>query len=281
LRHIGDVPSLFGTREHPRDMATTPGPFVDDKHQPLLNLPPVVSWLLLAMAAIELLVTLDPRGLGAALFETFAFVPLRMSFAIAPQAALAALADSDALGSAPNAELMNALNAGRAVYLTPLTYAFLHGGWGHLAINGLTLAAFGAPVARKTGALRFLLFFAACAVAGAATHYFLYPLDTTPVVGASAAISGTTAAIVRFAFAPGARPGAQGAFDGRATASLAQLGGNRTALLFLAVWLGANFVLGTLPQGDGSQTVAWEAHVGGFLFGLLTFGAFDRRAAPA
>lgn len=243
----------------------------------ILNLPGVVSALLGVMAAIQLFVAIGPASVALAFYDAFAFIPLRLSFLMAPQHVLEALG-----GRAPDGaeEIVTMLGAGPLVYLTPLSYAFLHGGWTHLLINALTLAAFGAPVARRLGTARFLWFFGACAVAGALTHLALHPLDATPVVGASAAVSGTMAAIVRFAFTPGARLG-YGAIDGRETktASLSQLGENRQAMLFLIVWFGANLLFGAFPEAMGStEPIAWEAHLGGFLFGLLTFGAFDHWA---
>lgn len=249
--------------------------------EPIINLPGVVSALLGVMFAIELFAALGPKGLVYAVYDALAFVPLRLSFALAPQTVLSSLAEADALGGAAQGQIAATLNSGRTVYFTLLTYAFLHGGWTHLSINGLTLAAFGAPVARRLAPARFLAFFIACAVAGALAHYAFHPLDAAPVVGASAAISGTMAAIVRFAFTPGARLGDNGAIDGRGatTASLSQIGENRQAMLFLVVWFGANFLLGALPSASGSsEPVAWEAHIGGFLFGLLTFGAFEPSA---
>lgn len=241
----------------------------------VLNLPGVVSALLGVMAAVQLFAAFAPSSLVHGFYGAFAFIPLRLSFALAPERVLAAL------GALPldqgGEEIAAQLSDGPLVFLTPLTYAFLHGGWTHLAINALTFAAFGAPVAQRLGVRRFLWFFGACAVAGALTHYALHPLDATPVVGASAAISGTMAAIVRFAFTPGARLG-RGAMDGRGTrtASLSQLGENRQAMLFLIVWFGANLLFGVFPEAMGStEPIAWEAHLGGFLFGLLTFGAFD------
>jgi membrane associated rhomboid family serine protease len=251
---------------------------VDADRERMLNLPGVVAALLGVMTAIECFAAFGPKGLVYSLYDAFAFVPLRLSFALAPAAALSSLTDADALGAEAQGQIVAMLNGGRLVYLTPLTYAFLHGGWTHLVINGLTLAAFGAPVARRLEPARFLLFFAACAVAGALAHYAFHPLDATPVVGASAAISGTMAGIVRFAFNPGARLGENGAIDGRETrtVSLSQIGENRQAMLFLVVWFGANFLLGAFPEAAGStEAVAWEAHIGGFLFGLLTFGAFE------
>lgn len=244
----------------------------------MLKLPGVVSALLGVMAAVQLLAAAGPASIAYAFYDAFAFIPLRLSFLLAPQRVLAALGARPLDQGAD--EIVTMLAASPLVYLTPVTYAFLHGGWTHLLINALTLAAFGAPVARRLGAGRFLWFFFACAIAGALAHLALHPLDATPVVGASAAISGTMAAIVRFAFTPGARLG-HGAIDGRETrtASLSQLGENRQAMLFLIVWFGANFLFGAFPEAMGSsEPIAWEAHLGGFIFGLLTFGAFDHGA---
>ncbi|KAF2991615.1 rhomboid family intramembrane serine protease [Methylocystis sp. MJC1] len=245
----------------------------------LINLPGVITALLGAMAAVQIFVALAPKGLVYSLYDAFAFIPLKLSFLLAPKAALAALSQGEALDSNVQEQIATALTAGPTVYVTPLSYAFLHGGWTHLFINALTLAAFGAPVARKLGSPLFLLFFAACAVAGAATHFALHPFDAAPVVGASAAISGTMAAIVRFAFTPGARLGEDGDGSVARTASLRRLTANRQAMVFLIVWFAANALLGVFPEAAGSsEPIAWEAHIGGFLFGLLTFGAFDHWA---
>ena len=259
-------------------MGRVKGGQVDADREKLINLPGVITSLLAVMAAIQLAVSYGPSSLAYALFDAFAFIPVRLSFLLWPQTVLEAFEAQDAASPAAQQQLALVLSGGPGVFLTPLTYAFLHGGWTHLAINGLTLAAFGAPVARRLGDLRFLIFLAACAIAGAMAHYVFHPLDSTPVVGASAAISGTMAAIVRFAFAPGSRLGDSGATDGREakTAPLSQLSENRQAMLFLVVWFAVNLLLGAFPQAAGaSEAVAWEAHIGGFLFGLLSFGAFD------
>ena len=252
------------------------------RSEPIINLPGVISGLLLLLIAIQFFVVSGPKSLVYPFYDALAFIPLRLSFALAPQGVLSALAEGR-LGANGGQEVAAALGAGPMVYLTPLTYALLHGGWAHLGVNALTLAAFGAPVARRLGSPGFLAFFAACAAAGAMAHFMLFPFDALPVVGASAAISGTMAALARFAFAPGLRLDDVGA-RGPATAPLGALGENRQALVFVVVWLGANFLMGAFPEASGStEPIAWEAHVGGFLFGLLTFGAFDhwaRRRRP-
>lgn len=242
----------------------------------LINMPGVITALLGAMVAIQSFVAVAPKGLVYSLYDAFAFIPLKLSFLLEPKAATAALSQGKALDLSVQELITAALSPGPTVYVTPLSYAFLHGGWTHLSINALTLAAFGAPVARRLGPPLFLLFFAACAVAGAATHFALHPFDAAPVVGASAAISGTMAAVVRFAFTPGARLGEDGDKRQARTAPLRRLTANRQAMVFLIVWFAANALLGAFPEAAGSsEPIAWEAHIGGFLFGLLTFGAFD------
>lgn len=245
----------------------------------LLNLPRVVSALILLFVSIEALTAFGPDWFSDALYEAFSFIPARLTARVDPQAVMARL---ESLGrEATRADVDLLFNSGVSVYATPLTYAFLHGGWTHLFVNALTLAAFGSPVARRFGAPVFLLFFGCCAVAGAMAHLLLHPTGLAPVVGASAGISGTMAAIVRFAFVPGAALGygrARGLME-EEPEPLGQLGGNRPAMLFLLVWFGVNLLLGAFPQAAGvSGSIAWEAHIGGFVFGLVSFSAFDRAA---
>ena len=106
-----------------------------------------------------------------------------------------------------------------------------------------------------------------------------------PVIGASAAISGTMAAAIRFVFVPGAPLGARLGFGSRADdrayqqkpLPLLRVLTDRRAVAFLVIWFVANFVFGvaSVPLGITSAAVAWEAHVGGFLAGLLLFPLFD------
>lgn len=241
----------------------------------ILNLPGVVSLVLGVLAAIQLVMSALPTAAVEAVYVELAFVPGRIAFAFWPEAAAQAMAQQF---HADAADIADELRALPTPWWTLLTYALLHGGWTHLSVNGVTLAAFGSPLARRFGDARFLVFLALTAIAGAAAHLVVHPFDLAPVVGASAAISGTMAASARFAFAqfraegePSAAP--QGA-------SLAELWRNRQALTFVAVWFGVNLLFGLFPQATGeSELIAWEAHVGGFAAGLLLFGVLDPRAA--
>ena len=164
---------------------------------------------------------------------------------------------------------------------TFVTYAFLHGSWTHLIVNAVWLLAFGTPVARRFGAVRFLMFFAVTAAGGALAHLAVYSGTRVPMIGASAAISGFMAASIRFAFQRGGPLRLIGnnqddAYRVPALPLLAVLRDPRV-LVFLAVWFGLNIVfgLGSIGLDGGEQAIAWQAHIGGFLAGLLGFAAFD------
>ena len=165
---------------------------------------------------------------------------------------------------------------------TFVSYMFLHADMTHLLVNSLWMLVFGSVVARRLGTTRFLLFSLLCGVGGIALHLVARWGDPVPVIGASAAISGQMAGAVRFMFAPGGvLGGIGGAVDPRlsAPAPLMAVFRNKTAMIFLAVWFALNLMtgLGGVSLNGEQVQVAWEAHLGGFLTGLLAFGLFDRR----
>ncbi len=162
---------------------------------------------------------------------------------------------------------------------TFVTYALLHGSWVHLLTNAVWLVAFGSAVARRFGPLRFWLFSAAAAAGGASLHLALHFGDPIPVVGASAAIAGQMAAAARFVFDAGGpmvlrRGGDDSAFR-RPARSLVDTFRNRSAMIFILVWFGINLAVGLGSSVSGGLAIAWEAHIGGFLVGLLLFRFFD------
>lgn len=165
-------------------------------------------------------------------------------------------------------------------YLSPLSYSLLHGSFAHLIVNMVWLAAFGSPLAARIGPARFCAFWAATSLGAVALHYVLHPVDATPLVGASGAISGMMGAAARFGFHVDRRRG-RGAFEG-AMLSIPAVFASRTAVTFLAVWMGVNFLMGFgFGTPDGQTQIAWEAHIGGFLVGFLLLRPFDRPAPPA
>jgi membrane associated rhomboid family serine protease len=256
----------------------------------ILNVPPVILGLVVTLVAIQALQGAVSPLTQFKIFAFFAFVPGRFTFALDPGLVNAAF-EATARSSESAAQLATFfLGDGRPLWWTPLTYALLHGGWAHVGVNCLWLVAFGSAVARRFGAARFLYFCAVAAVAGALMHFVTHMADLQPVVGASAVVSGAMAAVVRFAFQPGAPLGAGLGFSDRRAdrvyrmpaLPLREVASNRTALTFLGFWLVANFLSGVFPASIGltDVTIAWEAHVGGFLVGLLAFDWFDP-PAPA
>jgi membrane associated rhomboid family serine protease len=223
------------------------------------------------------------------LLTTFAFVPGRLTYIFDP----AGVADTFStmtgpFGRAQEEVARTFLGDGRPQWWTLLTYALLHAGWLHVLVNSLWLAAFGAPVARRFGTVRFLLLLVVTAAAGALMHYATHRFDLMPVVGASASVSGAMAAAARFVFQPLAPLGEGAAFGSGASEAyrqpalpLLRVFTNARTLPFLIVWFGANLLFGisSAPLGITDGPIAWEAHVGGFLAGLLLFPLFDPPAA--
>ncbi|MGH6770937.1 MAG: rhomboid family intramembrane serine protease [Xanthobacteraceae bacterium] len=164
---------------------------------------------------------------------------------------------------------------------TFVSYALLHADLNHLFFNLIWLLAFGVPVARRFGAARFLVFCAATAAAGALAHLATHWGSFAPMIGASGAVSGAMAGAMRFVFQRGGPLGLLGRGDDEAyrvpAAPLTAMLRDPRALGFLAVWFGVNLLFGVgavaLPGVDGA--VAWQAHLGGFLAGLLGFALFD------
>jgi membrane associated rhomboid family serine protease len=162
-----------------------------------------------------------------------------------------------------------------------LTYAGLHANTPHILTNLLWLAVFGSPLARRLETPRFLALLAAGAVAGALMHLWANPADVAPLVGASAAISAATGAAARFVFSIGLRMDMMGdptRVRLLPALTLVQLVQNRAALAFILIWFATNWLFGAgvVTFGGMEESIAWQAHVGGFLAGLLLFPLVDR-----
>ncbi|WP_187969282.1 rhomboid family intramembrane serine protease [Aquibium microcysteis] len=149
---------------------------------------------------------------------------------------------------------------------TYVTYAFLHGDFFHLAGNMLFLWVFGDNVEDALGHFRFLLFYCACAAAGAAFHGMLAPGSEIPLVGASGAIAGIVAAylilhprvkvwVLAFGRIPLRIP----------------------AFVPLILWVGFQVLM--LSVGDDSN-ISWATHVGGILCGALLIVILKRPEVP-
>jgi membrane associated rhomboid family serine protease len=166
---------------------------------------------------------------------------------------------------------------------TFFTYALLHANLLHIGLNLAWLIPFGAALARRFGAWRYVAFMLVTAVAGAFAQLACAPGSEEPMIGASAAISGAMAGAMRFVFQPHGpletwRDGPRNGEAYRVPAlSLVATFRDPRLLFFLGVWMGLNalFGLGAVSFGEQGQQIAWQAHIGGFVAGLVLFGAFD------
>lgn len=142
------------------------------KHPPLINLPPVTKYILLALIVIHVIVhVLLNEADQSAVILYFGFIP--------------------ALWAGHDIFEFEALSA-----LSPLTYMLIHGSWLHLFMNGMMLMAFGAGVEPWLGAKRYFIFLIVCGLIALIPEILINPLSQSPLVGASGAISGLFAAIL-------------------------------------------------------------------------------------
>lgn len=166
---------------------------------------------------------------------------------------------------------------------TPFTHALLHGGWDHLLVNVAWFAIFATPVARRYGAGPMLAVFLVSAAAGAALFAATTLYSGAYLIGASGGVAGLTGAATRFIFQPvivthnpdtGER-----IIVGRRLASFADLWRDSRARLFILIWVALNAAAPLLPLITGTQLgIAWQAHLGGFIAGILMVGLFERRS---
>ena len=151
---------------------------------------------------------------------------------------------------------------------------FLHGGWLHLIGNMWYLWIFGDNVEDALGPVGFLIFYLVTGLAAGVTHYVLQPESAIPTVGASGAISGVLAGYA--VLFPRAR-----------VVTLVPLGFfiqlmELPAVVLLVIWVVIQALSGLVSFGVGQAGgVAWGAHVGGFVAGLILVKLFRPRQVMA
>jgi len=195
---------------------------------------------------------LTPRA-GDAFIMTYGLVPAKIQMALA---------------GSPHVTIGDAL--------VPLfTCMFLHGGWLHILGNMWFLWIFGGNVEDRLGPLTFLLFYLVCGIASGITQAVFSWGSHIPSVGASGAISGVLGAYI--VFFPYARiltlvPLFIFFFTARIP-----------AMIFIGLWFVVQFLSGVGTLGAtgaaASGGVAWWAHIGGFVLGVVLAGLVKGRPA--
>ena len=225
------------------------------RRQPFLRAPPAVVWLVLFLLCAHAARVVFFAGAETSWFFEYGLVPARYSHSYL---------------------VSHGVNPGNILdrALPFVTYMFLHANFTHVVANSVWLLAFGPVVARRFGTWLFLAFFLVCGIAGAGLHLAWNWGSDSPVIGASAAVSGLMAAAFRMLPLPPAA--------GRALAPIL----SARILLWSALWAIVNVVAGLTGFGTGGhvEVVAWQAHMGGYAAGLFLAGPFNslaRRNEPA
>jgi membrane associated rhomboid family serine protease len=145
-----------------------------------------------------------------------------------------------------------------------ITSMFMHGSLMHLLGNMLFLWIFGNNVEDSLGGIRFLLFYLLAGIAASLIHTLFHPLSLTPVLGASGAISGVMGAYL--VLYPRAR------IHTLVFLFILVTTVDIPAAVFLIVWFLFQFF-----YAGGGEGVAWLAHVGGFIMGILLLRLLQNR----
>jgi membrane associated rhomboid family serine protease len=158
----------------------------------------------------------------------------------------------------------------QTAWITLFSSMFLHGGWLHIISNMWILIIFGDNVEERMGGLGYLVFYLLSGVAAGLLQAFLLPDSPVPMVGASGAIAGVLGAYLLLY--PRAR-----------ILSLVPIVFFFTLIeipapVFLLFWFASQLFSGVLSlSGAAGSGIAWWAHIGGFVFGLICVFLFARR----
>ena len=158
---------------------------------------------------------------------------------------------------------------GETVWYAPLTSMFLHGGWLHLIGNMWFLWVFGNNVEDSMGRFRYIVFYLLCGLAAAATQTLLNPASPIPMVGASGAISGVMGAYVLL------YPRVRVHMLVILVIFITRI--QVPAFVMVGYWFLLQLLGGAAALGQEGGGVAFGAHVGGFVAGVLLVGLFKDR----
>jgi membrane associated rhomboid family serine protease len=202
---------------------------------------PFITWAIIAVNGIIFLFELSlPKNLLQQLFYVFGLVPARYSY--------------------PSWAVIHGLSFDD--YLSFLTAMFLHGGWLHIIGNMWFLYIFGSTVEDGLGHLRFLILYFLAGIAASVLYFLIDIRSKIPEFGASGAIAGVMGAyIVMF---PRAR------ILTLILIFIFPIFVELSAFFYMGYWFFIQLVAGTLSFGSQQQGgIAWWAHVGGFLAGMM------------
>lgn len=223
---------------------------------------PWVTWGLIAINVVVFLYQLSLGSLASEFMFAYSVVPVALVHGI-PQTSAQGI-PADLPFQTPN-----------PVYLTLITSMFLHAGWLHIGGNMLYLFIFGDNVEDRMGHLPYLVFYLFCGIIASLAQIAVGPNVAIPSVGASGAIAGVLAAyLVLFPWA-----GVRTIIFIFIFFTIVTL----PAIVLIGLWFALQFFdgfasLANVQQGMGG--VAYFAHVGGFIAGLIITFALRSRLRP-
>lgn len=157
-----------------------------------------------------------------------------------------------------------------AGWTTIFSAMFLHGGWFHILSNMWVLFIFGDNVEARMGGFKYFVFYLLSGMAAGLLQTYILPSSQVPMIGASGAIAGVLGAYLIL-------------FPRSRIASLVPILFIFTiieipAFVFLIFWFVSQIYSGLFSiQGGSGSGIAWWAHIGGFLFGMMAVFLFARR----
>ncbi|OPF97126.1 rhomboid family intramembrane serine protease [Rhodopseudomonas palustris] len=231
----------------------------NDNHEPMFNLPRVIMVFILLSAGIFIGRTWYLSGDGAATFLlTFCFTPMRYHY----------LTTGDGFPGGWAAGLWS-----------PFTYVFLSPSLQSLIFDMLWLAAFGTAVARRFGALRFILFTAVAAAIGAGLFWLLSGSGETVLLGPNFVVAALLGAAIRFIYSAGiAGILTMGGDAWRQPAlGIVEMWSNVRVLQLLGFIFAANALFAILYASSGLDGRALLQNALGYIVGILLFSLFDPR----
>jgi membrane associated rhomboid family serine protease len=228
------------------------------------HLTPIVNYIFIA---INIFVFIFLQGMGGNLLFTYAFstVPAEV------------LTGTDIITSS---QVFTDPNTGQTFempglqptpihpWLTTITSMFMHGGWGHLLGNMLFLWIFGDNIENRLGHTRYFAFYMICGILASLSHVFAssflgHSLEI-PSLGASGAISGVMGGYLIL-------------FPRRkVNVLLLRFIVAVPALVALGIWILFQIISSVGMLGGQSDGVAYAAHIGGFIAGMLLVKVFDK-----
>lgn len=200
------------------------------KREPIFNLPPLTKFICFILIAIHLGIT----GLDYLNTEQCSYFLMNMAFI--------------------PARYVGEMGMGWQGFTSPITHMFFHGGWVHLGVNVIWMAAFGGGFEKELGSKRLLLMFFITGVAGALTHFAFYSATMNPLIGASGGISGVMAGTILMIV--------------RKSNSF---GTKISPWPFIFIWIAMAAFFGAFGMPGAEGEIAWATHIGGFIAGLLLY----------